>query len=141
MFRIQSTWDGDSCNKIQGTDSTIFPPFLKKEEGLWTFTPDICMSLQSHYVKESKFDGMPSRIYSVDFGDMKNEPEKHCFCNEYPNDCPPKGTLDLFPCLKGPIYGIVKINNLFNTLIITCYVDVIHRKQATLFGCGSQIVG
>jgi scavenger receptor class B, member 1 len=105
LYRIQSTWDGDSCNKIQGTDSTIFPPYLRKEEGLWTFTPDICMSLKSHYVRDSSFDGMPSRIYSADFGDMKNDPENHCFCNEYPDECPPKGTLDLFPCVKAPIYG------------------------------------
>jgi hypothetical protein len=69
--RQQSTWEGEKCNEIKGTDSTIFPPFLTKEEGLWTFTPDICMSLRSHYVRDSSFDGMPSRIYSADFGDMK----------------------------------------------------------------------
>lgn len=56
---------------INGTDSTIFPPFLERDEGLWTFTPDICMSLRSHYVGESSFDGMPTREYSADFGDMK----------------------------------------------------------------------
>lgn len=71
FLRQQSTWEGDKCNEIKGTDSTIFPPFLTKDEGLWTFTPDVCMSLKSHFVRDSSFDGMPSRIYSADFGDLK----------------------------------------------------------------------
>lgn len=149
LIRIQSVWDGDDCNRFIGTDSTIFPPFLKPEEGLWTYTPDICnpcrslnnflktdfvssqkwigMSLKANFIRKSSYAGLPSSIYGIDFGDFKvwmflsilfsdpkvtfvwfalqNQPEKHCFCHDPPNVCPPKGTIDLTPCVGSPIYG------------------------------------
>ncbi|CRK91548.1 CLUMA_CG005205, isoform A [Clunio marinus] len=102
---MQSVWDGDECNKNIGTDSTLFPPFMTQDMGLWTFTPDICMSLRAHYLEPSSYAGMPTWLYSLDFGDFKNEPEKHCFCYDPPDDCPPKGTIDLMPCVGVPVYG------------------------------------
>jgi hypothetical protein len=97
----QSVWASDECNQIRGTDSTIFPPFLQPDEGLWTFTTDMwvitlifndeidydenfslacsphssCMSLKAHYVQKSSYDGLPTSYYSINFGDMKVKSE------------------------------------------------------------------
>uniref|UniRef100_A0A182P753 Sensory neuron membrane protein 1 n=1 Tax=Anopheles epiroticus TaxID=199890 RepID=A0A182P753_9DIPT len=98
-------WDGDECNQYIGTDSTIFPPFLTEQDRLWAWSPEICRSLGAHYVHKSKYAGLPMSYFELDFGDLKNEPHNHCFCRDPPDDCPPKGTMDLSPCLGGPIIG------------------------------------
>ncbi|CAG9808926.1 unnamed protein product [Chironomus riparius] len=99
---IEQVWDGDECNRLRGTDSTIFPPFLEPDDGLWTYTPDICMSLKAHYVRKSSYAGLPTSLYSINFGNFEDDEKKLCFCD---GTCPPKGTIDLLPCLGSRIYG------------------------------------
>jgi len=35
-------WSGENCNKLVGSDSTIFPPFLTPADNVTAFTPEIC---------------------------------------------------------------------------------------------------
>jgi hypothetical protein len=35
-------WSGNKCNKLKGSDSTIFPPFLTPKDLVAAFTPEIC---------------------------------------------------------------------------------------------------
>lgn len=49
--KVQTVWDGEECNKLRGTDSTIFPPFLTKKDKIEGFLPDLCRCVQSSIVQ------------------------------------------------------------------------------------------
>lgn len=71
MNSLQTIWDGEECNRFIGSDSTVFPPFSQPDDGLWAFTPDICMSMKAVFVQKSTYAGLPTSRYTIDFGDLK----------------------------------------------------------------------
>nr|UTN00849.1 sensory neurons membrane protein [Semanotus bifasciatus] len=97
-------WPTDECNQIKGTDGTIFPPFLRKEEGLESFAPDLCRSLAAFYVKHTKYDGIPVSEYAANLGDMSKNADEKCYCPT-PETCLKKGVMDLYKCAGVPIYA------------------------------------
>lgn len=78
-----SVWRGDTCNMINGSDGTLFPPFLTKETVLSAFEADVCRSAQLVYKAEDEVDGirglrfgMPSDFFTT------NTSYNECFCPE-----------------------------------------------------------
>lgn len=63
-------WDGDECNEIRGTESSIFPPFMAKEDGIWAFEANLCRSMKALYERPSKYRGIPTLRYHLDLGDI-----------------------------------------------------------------------
>eukprot|EP00096_Caligus_rogercresseyi_P009544 TRINITY_DN3248_c0_g1_i2.p1 TRINITY_DN3248_c0_g1~~TRINITY_DN3248_c0_g1_i2.p1 ORF type:complete len:506 (-),score=107.11 TRINITY_DN3248_c0_g1_i2:53-1570(-) len=95
-------WSGEDCNTIRGTDGTIFPSRLKKEDMIHVFSPDLCQSLPLVFQKEVTSQGIPGYRFippsNVFYGPEKN-PRNKCFCDEKKNLCMVNdGLLNVAPC-------------------------------------------
>lgn len=95
-------WDGDECNEIKGTDGLIFPPFGKKEEPIVAVEKLVCRSFDVPFERKTKYRGIPVHMFTYDLGDIANTESERCYCRNE-DECPLKGTIDLFPCLGVPI--------------------------------------
>lgn len=96
-----TVWDGDECNKIIGTDGTIFPPFQTKKHDYLIFVPPLCRTLTAKYVGKSKYSGVKTKRFKIDIG-IENTKNQTCYCRD-DDKCPPDGTFDLYPCAGVPI--------------------------------------
>ncbi|XP_022114656.2 sensory neuron membrane protein 1-like [Pieris rapae] len=98
----QDVWR-DSCNKLVGTDGTVFPPFLTEFDRLESFAGDLCRSFKPWYQKKTSYQGIKTNRYIANIGDLANDPDLQCYC-ESPEKCPPKGLMDLTKCMGAPLY-------------------------------------
>ena len=79
-----SVWyDGEddserTCNKIHGTDGSLFPPHVKENQILHIFNKDICRSLPMEYKETVQHFGMdtlrfvPHRLTSYQFSSNRS---------------------------------------------------------------------
>ncbi|XP_046666680.1 sensory neuron membrane protein 1-like [Homalodisca vitripennis] len=108
-------WDGSQCNKLEGTDSTVFPALLSPQDDIddiVSFSPDLCRSLGAKYQYSTEYQGFSAYSYTASLGDMANNPAEHCFCPTA-DTCLKKGALDLTECLESPI--IVTLPHFYDT--------------------------
>lgn len=48
-----------------------FAPFHKKKESYLSLSPGLCRTMEFKYEGDSVFNGIPTSMYSTDFGDIK----------------------------------------------------------------------
>lgn len=94
-------WDSDECNKIFGTDGTIFPPFQTKKQDYRIFAPQLCRTLTAKYIGKSKYSGVKTKRFQIGLG-IVNSKNETCYCRN-DDTCPPEGTFDLYLCSGVPI--------------------------------------
>ena len=58
-----SVWNDDYCDTFNGTDGTIFHPWLYEDEDVVSFSPDICRSLSTKFQKKTSIAGTFSEYY------------------------------------------------------------------------------
>uniref|UniRef100_A0A1B0GLB2 Sensory neuron membrane protein 1 n=2 Tax=Lutzomyia longipalpis TaxID=7200 RepID=A0A1B0GLB2_LUTLO len=99
-------YDDENCNQFRGTEGTIFPPFMTKDQGVWAYAPDMCRSLPATYERPSSYAGIKTSRFTLSFGDHKKDESLHCYCRDPPDGCPPYGIADFSLCLNGaPLLG------------------------------------
>ncbi|CAG0903273.1 unnamed protein product, partial [Darwinula stevensoni] len=104
-FHYKRPWRTDECNMINGTDGTIFPPFLDENSVLYVFTPDLCRAVFFTYEREVEFRRIPGLRFIVN-SDVLEDPainlDNQCFCLS-DGTCLKAGALDLSECLGVPV--------------------------------------
>lgn len=97
-------WDDEvgSCNVMNGTDGYLFPPFRPKTTPIQAYERALCRTFYIPFEKKIYYKGISTHMFTYDLGDIQNEPENRCYCREE-DQCPLKGTMDLFPCVGAPL--------------------------------------
>lgn len=90
---------------INGTDGTMFPPFIKKEDTLYMYAPEICRSVSLVYDSDVEYEGIPGYkfVLTKDIFDTQDKyPLNECFCPDVKEplvqDCPVNGLGRLLSC-------------------------------------------
>ena len=96
-------WTTPSCNKINGSDGTIFPPFVDKSDRKYLFSTDICRSIYATYDSDVQQRGIDLLRFTVPtnvFLDHEQNPDNTGFCTPH-GVCLPSGLLNVSSCKQG----------------------------------------
>jgi len=97
-------WTDSYCNAINGTDGTMFHPFIEKNETLYMFTNDICRSIYAQYEQDVTVKGLQALKFvppdSV-FANETENPDNACFCVPDTGHCLGAGVLNISKCQFG----------------------------------------
>lgn len=93
------------CDKLSGTDGTIFHSFLTKETILNAFSNDICRSIFLRYSEDVEHLGIPGYRFTAprdNFEDPRISEATRCYCLEDELEkCHYAGVLPLESCTQG----------------------------------------
>lgn len=97
-------WATDKANMINGTDGTIMPPLIKKEDKIYIFENELCRSLYAVYnhsltiIDDIELLGFAPDEYF--YGNTSVNPDNKGFCTPADN-CLGAGLLNLTECTQG----------------------------------------
>lgn len=66
---ILNIYMDEKCNAINGTDSMYFPPFQRKDDVLWTYSPSACKSFPIFYKYKKTVRGVRTAYKALRFSD------------------------------------------------------------------------
>ncbi|VDO15744.1 unnamed protein product [Rodentolepis nana] len=109
--RDLSVWNTPLANSINGSDGSLFPPFLDITSPVHVFSADLCRSLefQTHENDRPVFiNSVSTRKFTLSTNTFLSPdiyPRNRGFCLDYPN-CPKSGVLDMGSCIKNASIAI-----------------------------------
>lgn len=105
--RKLNTWSGE-CNRIDGSEGTIFPPFLTPESDIHLYLPLICKRFPFVFngsITMKDVDGYRFRVKDNVFASPKENPENECYCIRK-SKCTPGGLFDARSCFFGTYISV-----------------------------------
>ena len=98
-------WSTPECNMINGTDGSLWHPFVTKNETLYIFSTDVCRSIYVTYEEtRTKHDIELYRFVPPPevFANSSLNPDNAGFCVP---ECLDSGVLDISQCKGGTLYN------------------------------------
>ena len=94
-------WKTEECNRINGSDGSIFPPHITRNDTLYVYDKDMCRLLPLRYLRDIVTD---ANVHGYRFTPPENvfaspdkNPDNECFCpSESP--CAPNGLFNVSFC-------------------------------------------
>ncbi|CAG9761743.1 unnamed protein product [Ceutorhynchus assimilis] len=113
-YGTASSTNNETCHNLRGTDSTIYPPFLRKDEPIVIYNTDICRTVELFQTNSNlEYRGISgAHKYETNENLLRPAtvtPEQDCYCSkatknvEAKDDCYLDGTFDYKPCLGAPV--------------------------------------
>lgn len=131
-------WDGgntsSTCNMINGTDGTIYPIDLSKNERLYIFNTQICRSIFLVSDGDEKIDGVsttrfyaPKEVFELDFEDNV------CFCPDGElSECLPDGLMDASTCYQEIIAQQLGLSAELSISVIVSSPEFLYANESTI---------
>lgn len=98
-------WTTDECNRLDGTDGSIFPPHIEKTRILEVYDKDLCRLLPLVFEKEVQTNNeVPGYRFTPPewvFADVDSRPENMCYCPAGKPSCSPNGLFNVSLCQYG----------------------------------------
>lgn len=99
-------WSGEECNRIDGTDGSMFPPHLiRRNATIHVFASDICRRFPLEYTEDitTRYSIPVLRFQATRsvFAKSEENPENACYCQQDREFCPPSGLLKISSCVYG----------------------------------------
>nr|CAD7431432.1 unnamed protein product [Timema monikensis] len=95
-------WSQDTCNMINGTDASIFPPSLT-DSNIYIFSTFCCRSMSFEFEKEVVYKDVKAKKFinsPRNLEDPKVEESNECFCagRGEERQCHKRGVIDVYDC-------------------------------------------
>lgn len=99
-------WNNSYCNMLNGTDGSMYPPFVKPGTNIQMFVSEFCRSLYLGYERDEVVKGIrmlrftpPPELLAY----PPVSPDNGCFCGT--NPCPHAGVMNISVCKQGaPVF-------------------------------------
>jgi len=96
----EAAGDEKTCNRIHGTDGSLFPPHVKENQIFHIFNKDICRSLPIEYKETVQHFGMDTLRF-VPHRTAFTSQDSSCFCPPGNVGCAPEGMFNVSTCQGG----------------------------------------
>lgn len=97
-------WSKPECNRINGSDGSIFPPHIQRTDMIHVYDKDLCRLLPLSFEKEVTTNnnvlGYRFTPAETVFGSIEKNPDNVCFCPAGP-PCAPHGMFNVSLCQFG----------------------------------------